>query len=258
MLNSAYRLLAVCCMALCLFACGRRGRQTNLQGNRPGSGSQAETAAEGECYNPYYPVVAGESMEYQTRYEGDSSSSYTYIVSFPEIGDDSFVRNQQSSSGLSIDTNWTCSTEGLASAQFSDLALLQARLRLDAHTASGVVIPPPARWHKGARWEYSYTVGGHMVFGSGTPQSVSVDGAVSVENVIGPEERITVAAGTFDAVKVAVVFTEKLTMKASDLPFDISFKAECWYAKDVGLVKAASEDLRVTTELVSFTKQTGG
>jgi hypothetical protein len=259
MLTSRPCLLAVCCVALCMAACGRHGRQANTQGNRNGLSPQADTKSEDECYNPYYPVLPGESLEYETKYEGDAQAPYTFTVTFPDIGDDSFVRRQESSSGLSVDTTWKCNSEGLASTQFGDLALLQTRLQLEARSASGVVIPAADRWRKGAKWEYSYTVGGKMVLGGGAPQSVSVNGSVSVENTIGKEELITVAAGTFDAFKVTSVFTEKLAIKGtSDMPFDISFTAESWYAKDVGLVKATSEDLRMSTELVTFTKQTGG
>src|SRR5215470_9375900 len=153
MVTRPRQILVLSSLMLCLLACSRHPRQGNLQGNRAAAlSSQGEPKSEDDCYNPYYPVVPGESLEYETKYEGDAPAPYTFTVTFPEIGDDSFIRRQESSSGLSVDTNWKCYDEGLASAQFGDLALLQARLQLESRSGSGVVIPPADRWKKGTKW----------------------------------------------------------------------------------------------------------
>jgi len=38
------------------------------------------------------------------------------------------------------------------------------------------------------------------------------------------------------------------------IPINITFTVQSWYARDVGLIKSTSEDLRVTTVLKSVTK----
>src|SRR5262249_42376403 len=66
------QILVLSSLMLCLLACSRHPRQGNVQGNRGTAlSAQGEAKSEDDCYNPYYPVVPGESLEYETKYEGD-------------------------------------------------------------------------------------------------------------------------------------------------------------------------------------------
>jgi hypothetical protein len=206
-------------------------------------------------------VTPDESLEYETSFTGNSLAGYIYSVTFTDISDGSFIQHQEvtggtapASYGTAVDANWKCRPEGLVSTEYTDLSRPESRLRFETLDASGVAIPAPERWLKGSKWKYGYSVHGRMSF-VGAPQPVDVQGAISVAAEIMGQERVDVPAGVYEAVKVQSVYTDALTMKgSSSMPINMTFTVHSWYARDVGLVKVASEDLRVTTVLKSLTK----
>ncbi|HYM00404.1 MAG TPA: hypothetical protein VEZ90_15730 [Blastocatellia bacterium] len=226
-------------------ACSRRGNQS-IKGSA--------SPSPGQCNNAYFPIAGDLTLQYRCNSSG-GLPGYDLTVTFSDIGDSSFVRHEQSSAGVTIDNKWKCQPSGLMASDCNDLAAPQLRLRLKASSSSGVIIPSQTRWQKGTKWNYAYEVTGEMTFG-GAPNPVEVSGVVSVSNEIMDQEKVTVPAGAFDTMKVVSRTIEHLSLKGGQtLPGDIVFTTTAWYAKDAGLVKLQSDDLKVTTELMSISRQ---
>ncbi|HKV42820.1 MAG TPA: hypothetical protein VJX67_26715, partial [Blastocatellia bacterium] len=186
-------------------------------------------------------------LEYQTSF-ASGIHPYSYTVTFGDITAHSFKRHQESSNGLQLDSTWQCQSDGLAAMQYGDLSMPETRLKLDTQRAGGVTLPSAAKWQKGAKWSNSYEVTGQMSLGG--PRPVDVQGTISVANEIVAEETVTVPAGTYDAFKVVSTITQDLSLRNTRAaPIRMSFGSSSWYVKDVGMVKALSQDLKSTTVL---------
>jgi hypothetical protein len=230
---------------------GPRGSASNKAGTASSPGSGSTSAA--SCYNSYYPVSETERLDYRCTFTG-RIPPYTYFVNFTGLSGSAFTRHQESSDSSVDDALWTCLKTGLSSSKFGDYSLPENRLKLVTSKTTGVALPAAERWQKGMKWETTYTVSGQLTF-QGAPQPVDVKGTVTVANEIALEEKVIVPAGTYTALKVVSVYSQRLGLKdTTGMPFSITFKVNSWYARDVGMVKSASEDLRVTTVLTSFTR----
>jgi hypothetical protein len=206
-------------------------------------------------------VIPDESLEYETTFSSNNLTGYIFSVTFTEISEGSFIQHEEVTGGTApgfygtaIDATWQCLPEGLLSSQYTNLSRPEPRLKFETVDATGVNIPRPERWVKGSKWQYRYSVRGQMSL-MGAPQPVDVEGAIFVaSNTIG-QEKVDVPAGVYDAVKVQSVFDETFAIKGSAvMPVNMTFTVQSWYARDVGLIKLVSPDLRVTTVLKSATR----
>lgn len=223
----------------------------SCRGKTNSSGASVPSPSPGECANAYYPVAPDLKLDYQTTLSG-GLPPYTFTVTFSDIDEDSFVRHERSSTGEAIDSDWKCQFDGLTSAVYGGMAAPQPRLKLNTEKSGGVKIPSARLWQKGTKWTYDFQVTGEMMLG-GAPGPVELYGSVTVTNEITGSEKISVFAGTFDTLKVVSKTIERLTLKGGQsLPSEIVFTTDLWFAKDVGLVKAESNDLKVSTSLTSI------
>jgi hypothetical protein len=237
-----------------LFAGCARGPRANTS-NKAGAASSPGTGSGSlaSCYSPYYPISDTQRQDYRCTFTG-RIPPYTYFVTFTGTAGSSFTRHQESSDSSVDDTAWTCLKTGLSCSKFGDFSVPETRLKLVTSKAVGVALPSSEHWQKGMKWETTYTVSGQLAF-QGAPQPVDVKGTVTVANEIAAEEKVTAPAGSYTALKVVSVYSQKLGLKDKpETPFSITFKVNSWYARDVGMVKSVSEDLRVTTVLTSFTR----
>jgi hypothetical protein len=241
--------------------CGRDHRNSQAPRNASDRGQNPALPSAGDCYNPFFPAVPDETLEYESTFKNDLLPVYSYSVTFIDISDGTFTQHQEvtggtapASYGSALDRIWKCQSDGLASVEYADLCRPESRLKFETLDAAGVAIPRPDRWQKGAKWTYRYSVRGKMSFGE-APTPVDVEGTVSVAAEIVSQERVDVPAGIYEAVKVQSTYNEGLTMKGkAPMPINITFTVLSWYARDIGMIKSASEDLRVTTVLKSLTK----
>ncbi|MGH9826625.1 MAG: hypothetical protein ACREDR_25630, partial [Blastocatellia bacterium] len=172
-------------------SCGRR---------KTVSGKSSASPSPGQCNNPYFPVADDLKLEYQSDFSG-GLPGYSFTVTFTDVTNSSFVRREESSTGVTVDGEWKCRPDGLIAGDFNDMAAPQPRLKLTASKSAGVVIPSLAKWERGSKWSYNSDVSGEMMFG-GAPKPVEVSGTVSVTSEVTGQEPLTVPAGTFDALKV--------------------------------------------------------
>jgi len=252
--------VAVAGWSLSLGGCGRDHRASQPPRNAIDRGQNADLPSAGDCYNPFFPAIPDETMEYESTFK-NNLPPYSYSVTFTDLSDGSFTQHQEVTGGTApasygpvLDRTWKCQSEGLACVDYPDLSRPESRLEFETLDSAGVTIPRPDRWQKGAKWTYRYSVRGKMSF-VGAPTPVDVEGTISVAAEIGAQERVDSPAGVYEAVKVQSTYNQALTMKGkAPIPINITFTVQAWYARDVGLIKSESEDLRVTTVLKSVTK----
>jgi hypothetical protein len=130
------------------------------------------------------------------------------------------------------------------------LGLYEYGVRLSpTHLSSiGTRRPPADQLKVGTTWNNTVNVTGSM--GSGT----AVTGTISTSNKIAAEEKVTVVAGTFDALRVDGTVTEALnsSIAGRTVPLNITMQMSSWYASGVGLVKSVYklDTVDTTNELV--------
>jgi hypothetical protein len=198
--------------------------------------TRVTSQATGACNNAYYPVRSDTTWHYQIQ-RGDAPPT-DYAVTYDHIQADSFTARQifpdQTRESL-----WRCTDEGLIPSDVSSFMFVQiASLEFETLDYSGVYLPPADEWAVGATWETTYTVKATTkVLGI----SVVSQAEVRVHNRIAAAEGVSVPAGTYsNAMRINSTATALVHSGGSDIRIDVAFSH--WYVKDVGLVKAESDD----------------
>ncbi len=200
------------------------------------------TSAGGSCDQPYFPVRSGATWTYTTVLSTNKTSKHT--VTIENVTATGFTQHQvfgtgTASSTLDVRTNWTCAADGLTSSQTDDNTVSTRSTQVNAKVIrqSGVVIP--ANLRTGSSWIFSQL--SSMKMGG---QTLEIPSEASFKAV--GEERVTVAAGTFTALKITGI--TKITMTGMGARTTTS---TAWYARGVGMVKTVT-DSGTSTELVSY------
>jgi len=219
---------------------------------------QATSAPEqpaGACDNPYMPITQGATWNYAMT----GSVSDTFTRSILSVAGDGFTDQDVFGTGVTRQGQWKCENGGLIAldpASGGSASVNAEGVTVDFQTTeqSGVTLPgsvqPGDTWAQTTTLEGTETISGTQI--PAKNQFSNNCKAVGVESV-------TVAAGTFDALRVecqtSMVIT--LTMQGSDISTPVNFQATNWYVQGVGLVKTVStgENLDSTIELTSYTIQ---
>jgi hypothetical protein len=139
-------------------------------------------------------------------------------------------------------------------------------IKVETLSHSGEASPPPSKWIPGYAWSYQYRVRISM---TANGQTLPSEGTVTVKTTIVGTEKVKVAAGAFDTLKLQSVSTSdlKMTMQGRTFPNKTSISTTIWVSKGVGMVKSVAtqmqlqatgvnqtKNLATTTELIRFTK----
>jgi hypothetical protein len=116
-------------------------------------------------------------------------------------------------------------------------------------SATGITFPPASEWQVDKAWDSSYEVKGSM---TREGVAIEVEGTVAIHQTIVAEEPVTVAAGSFDTLKIDSVISMNMSSKVMGVAVPISFtvNSSSYYAKDVGMVKSTGEGY--STELTTY------
>jgi hypothetical protein len=196
------------------------------------------------CDHPYFPVKEGASWVYLSSSAGLSDSTMTQSES--GVTDSSFTLTTVIDD-FSQSINWACGPEGLTQMNYASNT---AGFEFETINVSGITLPPAADWVAGKEWDSSYEVKGQMVQEGA---SLDVEGTVMIHQKIVGNETVTVAAGTFETVKVDSTFTMQMVSKVAGMsvPLNFSFNGSSYYVSGVGMVKSTGEGF--STELQSYT-----
>jgi hypothetical protein len=184
----------------------------------------------------------------------------TYSEQQNKVAFGSFSDHRDFSDGVKTDTEWSCTADGLVSAHYSTAAVerLNTAYKFDSIRASRAAIPAADKWAPGYEWTTTYQVTGTQA-AAGSQSSEKVAGTIEVQSQIVSGEKVTVPAGSYDCLLVDSNIRANLRIEAStgaSRPALQSVKVSAWYAKGVGLVRAAfSGDIGTgQEELTSISK----
>ena len=217
----------------------------------------APAIEQGFCTNVYYPVREGATWTYKST--GGPAGEYSFTDTITSVREDGFTLSTQIGN-LTRTQEWICTTEGLAALQLggAPAAMLNSQniqLNLDINNATGVTFP--SQFSVGNQWQQTLDVTGNVI---AMNEEAEATGNVQMTfNAVG-NERVTVPAGTFDALKVDVDVTLNIdaTYQGITLPVTFSGDYTYWFAPNVGWVKASGtgnvlgNSFTDTTELQSY------
>lgn len=195
------------------------------------------------CDYPYFPIRDGASWTYQTTGTGIGNSDMTQTIS--DVTDSSFSYTT-TLTDFTQTVNWQCGDEGLLQMNYASNS---SGFTFETLSATGISFPPASEWQVGKEWDSSYEVKGSMVQEG---VIVEVEGTVAVHQKIAAEESVTVAAGSFDTLKIDSAITMNLSSKmmGMSIPISLTVNSSSYYAKDVGMVKSLGEGY--SSELTTY------
>ena len=258
--SRARQAAAFVCLCVLLSSAGCRGEQTTTTNsaaaaNANAAPTQAQATGETKCGVPYYPVGASLEKQYRVTYDRNAAPTATYTETYADIGPDSFTLRYQFPE-LAVNTGWNCTPEGMVALEYGklDSARQTTNFKMETVGRTGVTVPAAGRWREGGEWRSSYEIRTEIAGPQGPSGRGS--GTIEITNRVVGRERVTVPAGTYDALKVESTMAMKLTVRVGQMtvPTNTNLRNTSWFAENVGMVRAVSagDFAGATTELVSL------
>lgn len=214
-------------------------------------------AGQGLCTNVYYPVRQGATWTYKST--GGPAGEYSFMDTITSARENGFTLTTQIGD-LTRTQEWTCNADGLAALQLggAPAAMLNSQniqLNLDISNATGVTFP--SQINPGDEWQQTMNVTGNVTMMN---QEADATGNAQMNFSAMGNESVTVPAGTFDALKVAVDVRLNVDATYEGITLPVSFSGEYtyWFAPGVGWVKSSGtgnvlgSSFTDTTELQSY------
>lgn len=203
----------------------------------PAAAEPATVAAPAPCPNPWFPLEEGLKLSYRAG-RSELHISTRGIQPTPDGAGlkgtvEVNIKNRQGS------TEATCGADGVKTGLggLEGTLLSASGLDVEVVAADGVAVPPPARMVKGGSWKNSLSIKMRP------PEKAKLGGMRPVisttfdkESTVEGEEEVTVAAGTFKALRVKNRTTARSSNRAGADP-GRSIESILWFAPGVGLVK---------------------
>ncbi|KAA0205518.1 hypothetical protein EDM68_05580 [Candidatus Uhrbacteria bacterium] len=219
----------------------------------PAPTTDGARSARGGCENPYYPMRPDSSITYRMTGSGMTSQ---YTASFlPPSGGSNRVQYVFTVDGesLTLNQDFTCTNGTLSARGYADFSSLLGGqgFRYETESVEGFFLP--ADLDVGSEWETTY----RMIVRTDHPQFKELmDGrrqTLRMKNKIVGRERVSVPAGTFEALKMQSEATVESDLGAG---FTITFTNDNWLVRDVGLVKSSggAEGYTSVTEAVEINR----
>ena len=214
--------------------------------------TEAPTESASACDNPYMPIVVGATWDYKLT--GPASDTFTHSIL--SVEGNGFTEQDVFGVGVTRQGKWTCENGDLTALNppSGNAGTVQAegvQVNLETKEISGLTLP--ATINAGDTWSQTMTLEGtETVNGQEFPARNELTSDCKALGI----ESVTVAAGTFDAMKVECQTTMNLTitMAGNDMTTPLQLTGTNWYAEGVGLVKTVTtgSGLDSTTELISY------
>lgn len=200
----------------------------------------APSAAAVDCANPYYGLKEGTRVEYEsdaagvkTAYALNVLAGMKFVYEFPA---NQFVFAQD------ID----CTDGSVKAHAFLNMGSATGMMKTESQKIEGEIMPKDVR--KGSAWTTTYetkvTMQGQ---GAGTVMTMKVR---TDSKAVG-EEKVTVPAGTFTALKVESTSTSDVVIEGGPAVPASTTTATQWWAKGVGMVKSVTDAKNSSTTTVA-------
>lgn len=214
-----------------------------LPGNQIIQPAQAADA----CDNPYMPFRVGDEIEYKNS-GGGSEYSYTMKVVEVKPGFAKIEYEFKFPEKMKMTQNIFCQDGAITTDSYFDFSATggSAGVQMKSSGVSGDLIPRDVQ--VGSTWTTKYDMA-TSYSGLDLPAEVQMPNlkmAIIIDNKVLSEEKVTVPAGSFKALKVESVSSVDMsmpevagfTMPQTATQAKVSFYQ--WWVKDVGMVKTTS------------------
>lgn len=187
----------------------------------------------GPCPHPYFPMEAGLELTYRA---GKSEFAYRVTAVTPtESGmtGDLEVRIKDRVGS----TQAKCSKDGITTevGGLEGMALQAAGVKANVLKSEGPFLPAPDQLTQGGAWKNKIAL---ELEPRGMPAGMKIRTAFAKEATVVGEEQITVAAGTFKALKLL----NKTTASSGSAGSERAIESFIWMAPDVGIIKIQTGD----------------
>jgi hypothetical protein len=201
---------------------------------QPTAGSLADYPAQTACDHPYFPLRQGATWTYSSEF-----GNYTWTVT-DVTGDldNATATLQMAFTEGTLTYHWNCSSEGVVSYDYGNMAVSGAEGAMDFEIISteGAFLLPADQMEAGASWTHSYEVqmsmpgeAGGLTVTSQTAQQFTASGVETMES----------EAGSFETLRVDGTAT--FTISFPGLPATNSDSSSTyWLAYGVGMIRADS------------------
>ena len=250
------RLVVILILGLLMAACSKQSDAADE--NQPVD-KEVSPVMSDACGVSYFPILADKTWVYRIYQENG-----TYVenrVWYEDISDASFTWKQEMAGDPPITTEvqWNCSDEGLISTDYvsSNLPMVMQTMgvagdyQIETLEFSGITFPASDMWYVGSEWTGSWKVKSQLTIED--MGLVDAEITLTMNNVIGGEEPVSVPAGTYDkAMRVdsTMLIETNITMQGMTIPtINGEYTMTSWFVEGVGMVKQVSEEANVTMEL---------
>jgi DUF3108-like len=217
------------------------------------TGSEAAPAPSGgnACSNPLYPVAAGATWTYSVT--GLANDTYTHSIT--AVRPDGFSDQDAFASGATRTGEWKCDNGALivlSPLSGPSSAITASNMTANFTTSNMTGVTLPASIKAGDTWTQAFDIEGTQSING---QDVTAKGKVTFNCTGGPAESVTVAAGTFSAVRVDCKVDLAITVNLGGLAIPTSFSGNItsWFAQGVGMVKMQGEIPNVGSSALELT-----
>ena len=202
--------------------------------------------------HPYYPLRLGTKSSYTSQAAGRSSRFSWEVRS---SNDDKVRLHYAFERGLEMDSELSCGEDGLRAKTYLDLSSVMSGGNVKAKTISSSGHFLPRELAIGTRWESAYEV----EIENTSPQAAQLGMSANqmnlhTKNTVIAEEQVTVAAGTFTALKVESKNTMKMKLSPTLPEITSSFTTFNYFVRGKGLVKSTTTDERLGTSSIEATE----
>ncbi|MCP3103893.1 hypothetical protein LZ198_33945 [Myxococcus sp. K15C18031901] len=190
------------------------------------------------CPNPYFPLEEGLTLTYRAGRSSELVLTTRDVVTAPDGLRGKVVVSIKGRQG---ETEATCSAEGvrMGLGGLEGTLLSASGMDVQVVASEGVAMPAPSTMVPGGAWKNSLSV-------KMQPPARKTGGIRPIiattfdkESTVVGEEEVTVAAGTFKALKVKNLVTARASRPGSE---GRSMESHVWFAPGVGILKLATAD----------------
>lgn len=226
--------------ALILLGAGCFSPPATPEADAPAS-SEPVASAPSECGHPYYPMKPGSAITFQSIFK-DRPDEFTVTVKSNADGKATLEYDFEGVGKL-LTQAVECDKDGSLKAKgYLDLAsaLSESKFEIETKTVSGVFLPADLK--VGSEWGSIYDV-------NITPQDsavlkslgiTTINQQATISNQAMAQERITISAGTYEALRVETKVKLDATLSGSSPMNAITVTGTEWWVRGIGMVKSAS------------------
>lgn len=217
--------------------------------NQPASDAAAPTTPQEACGNPYFALPQGLRVDFESETKGQKIA-YSLTVQASNAGAEKLVYEFPSLEFV-FAQDIDCANGAVTTDTFLNMAAATGQMKTESQKAEGELMPKDV--HVGSTWStrYETVVTNTVSEVAGTVMTMKLR---TDSKAVG-EEKVTVPAGTYDALKVETTSTSDVTLgEGSALPSSTTTATQ-WWVKGIGLVKQVAVGKGATTT-TSATKVT--